>query len=57
MEKKTYNGLAVDFISFGKDAIETGLEIYVSGCYLGSVSFHTSDGDGNSMPMGVCWVQ
>lgn len=54
MEKKMYNGLAVDIISFGADCIETGL-VSESGCKLGSVQYYTEDEQGNALPMGVCW--
>ena len=54
MEKKAYNGLAAEVISFGTDAIETGL-IRESGCRLGSVQYYTEDEDGNALPIGVCW--
>ena len=56
MEKKEYNGLAVEVISFGSDAIETGL-IKESGCRLASVQYYTEDGNGVSMPVGVCWIK
>ena len=56
MEKKEYNGLAVEVILFGTDTIETGL-VAESGCRLGSVQYYTEDGNGNPMPMGVCWVK
>lgn len=54
MEKKTYNGLAAEVISFGKDDIETGV-IAESGCRLGSVQYYTEKMDGTPAPMGVCW--
>ena len=56
MEKKEYNGLAVEVILLGTDSIETGL-VPESRCYLGAVQYYTEDGNGNPMPLGVCWIR
>lgn len=54
MEKKEYKGLVAEVISFGINEIASQV-VAESACYLGSVQYHTTDGNGNSMPIGVCW--
>lgn len=57
MKRKEYSGLETEVILFGDNSINTVGVIAESGCYLGAVQFYTQDGDGNQMPVGVCWAE
>lgn len=54
-EKKVYNGLEAEFISFGEDAMNTATIWHYSGCSVGSMGYYTSDEFDNPMPLGTCW--
>lgn len=55
MNKKSYQGLEAEIISFGTEEINTVTVVAYSGCKLGAVSYYTEDGNGNPLPLGVCW--
>ena len=56
MEKKKYEGLAVEFISFGEGNINTTAIPDASTCVLGAVTNFTSDENYDPVPLGQCWV-
>lgn len=57
MKRKEYSGLEAEVILFGDKDINTVELWHYSGCYLGAVQFYTEDGNGNPMPLGVCWQE
>lgn len=57
MKKKIYPGLEAEKITFGDNDINTVSLWHYSGCYLGTVSLYTEDGEGRPLPWGVCWVK
>lgn len=56
MEKKRYDGLEVEYISFGDSSITTTAVPDASTCILGAVTNFTSDQDYTPVPIGQCWV-
>ena len=57
MDKKKYSGLEVEFVSFGKDNIATITPVPDSGCYVGAVTYYTTDAEGRTMQYGSCWYE
>ena len=57
MNRKLYNGLDVEVISFGDNMISATAVPNSAGCTPGTITLYTEDAQGVVMKLGECWYE